>query len=64
MMSWSPIEIRETPDGSFEAEIRGDTLISGDNGYWVQVTGWGPDEATARANLKAAVGEAQKTPER
>lgn len=63
-MGWGEIEIRKTEQSGFEAELRGDILNSGDNGCWVSLVGWGPTEAIALANLKAALAEAQKkTPE-
>lgn len=60
-MDSGEIEIRRSgARGGFEAEVRGDMLISGDNGCWVSIVGWGPSEDVARANLKAAMIEAQK----
>lgn len=54
-MEWSKAEIRQTERGVFEAELRGDHLISGDKGYWVTITGWGATEESARESLKAAL---------
>jgi hypothetical protein len=62
-MGWGEIEIRKTEQSGFEAEIRFDRLISGDNGCWVSIVGWGPTEGVALANLKTALAEARKTPE-
>lgn len=58
-MEWSKAEIRQTERGVFEAELRGDHLISGDQGCFVVFTGWGPDEKSARENLKVAIAQAR-----
>lgn len=63
-MQWSQIETRETEQSGFEAELRGDKLMSGDNGCWISIVGWGATEAQARENLRAALADFKsKTPE-
>ena len=54
-MEMSPVEIRQSGQSGFEAELRGDAPMSGDRVYWV-----GPTEAEARANLTAALGDLQR----
>lgn len=54
-MEWSDIVIRETEASGFEAELRGDKLINGDNGCWISIVGWGETADHARANLQSAI---------
>ena len=58
----SPVEVRPATVGEayeaelrFEAELRGDSLISGDGGYWISVVGWGNTEDQAQASLSTAL---------
>jgi len=52
----SPVAIRPARVGEgFEAELRGDSLINGEGGYWISIVGWGGTEDEARASLGVAL---------
>jgi len=54
------IEVTQKEPEWFEAVMRSDTLIDGDNGRWVEIGGWGTTEEDARSHMKAALDEFQK----
>lgn len=60
VMEWNPIEIRKSEAGEgVEAKLAGGYMINGDSGCFITFTGWGPDEKSARENLKIAIAQAK-----